>query len=205
MAPRIEECPNVLCVEGYSDLHFMAECIESVGRAGVFIKQFNGRSELLTKLGVFITPSLLMEKRAIGVVVDADSTPAGTFKGFQALLQECTGQLVPASGHWIGDKPKIGLIVVPDETTPGELETLVWRSWAADVANSSTRTCVDAFEKCLARAGVRAKSPDKARLGAMLAFKNDEDPRLGPGARAKAFDLTRPELGGLRTFLEGFP
>lgn len=150
-------------MEGYSDLHFLAEVLEKVGRTGVFIKPFNGNADLAEKLQVFLTPELLMEKTAIG------------------------------------------LMVVPDAQTKGELETLVWRSLTADAANSGPVACIEAFEKCLAQTGIHAKSIDKARIGALLSFKNDEDPRLGPGARAKAFDLSRPELQDLGQFLAGFP
>jgi hypothetical protein len=51
---------------------------------------------------------------------------------------------------------------------------------------------------------VKAQSPDKGLIGALLALKNDEDPRLGPGARANVFDLNSPHLQPLRQFLAGF-
>jgi hypothetical protein len=44
----------------------------------------------------------------------------------------------------------------------------------------------------------------KGLIGALLAVKSDEDPRLGPGARENVFDLARPELTKLREFLSGF-
>jgi hypothetical protein len=51
---------------------------------------------------------------------------------------------------------------------------------------------------------VKPQSPDKGLIGALLALKNDEDPRLGPGARAKVFDLNSPHLQPLRQFLTDF-
>lgn len=203
--PDIKDCPSVLCVEGYSDLHFIAEMLESVGRPRVFIKEFNGRQDMALKLEAFLTPQLLADKVAIGVIVDADASAPGAFQRFQEVLKKLTGKVVPSSGDWTGTTPNIGLMVVPDAVTAGELETLVWRSWCADGSNHAQVACISAFETCLANSGVVPRSPDKARIGALLAFKNDEDPRLGPGARAKVFDLQRPELGNLRKFLEGLP
>jgi len=195
----------VLCVEGYSDLLFVAEFLEDVKRPRVYIQEFNGRQDMALKLEAFLTPQLLADKAAIGVIVDADASAQAAFQRFQQVLKKLTGKEVPASGEWTGTTPSIGLLVVPDAATAGELETLVWRSWSADRGNQPVASCIAAFETCLAKSGVAPRSPDKARISALLAFKNDEDPRLGPGARAKVFDLQRPELGGLRKFLERIP
>jgi hypothetical protein len=54
------------------------------------------------------------------------------------------------------------------------------------------------------KAGFAARSPDKGLIGALLAIGNDDDPRLGPGARAKVFDLNRVEYSELKLFLGGF-
>jgi len=49
--------------------------------------------------------------------------------------------------------------------------------------------------------GRNAHSPDKGRIGALLSVLSDEDPRLGPGARDRVFDFTRPEFQPLLDFL----
>jgi hypothetical protein len=51
--------------------------------------------------------------------------------------------------------------------------------------------------------GHRGRSPDKGRIGSLLAVLYDEDPRLGPGTRAKAINLSRPEYDALKEFLGG--
>lgn len=49
--PELKKCPRVLVVEGYSDLLFYAEVLESLGRLdGVFIKEMHGKDDLLAKL-----------------------------------------------------------------------------------------------------------------------------------------------------------
>jgi len=55
----------------------------------------------------------------------------------------------------------------------------------------------------MSQAGFRAHSPEKGVVGALLAIRNDDDPRLGPGARARVFDFARPEFASLRQFLSG--
>lgn len=202
--PNIKDFDRVLCVEGYSDLLFYAEFLEDLGKQGVYIASFNGKADLIAQLEALITPQLLMEKTRIGVIMDADREPAGTFTRFHNALTRLTGQTVPAAGAWTDGNPRIGLFVTPDANTQGEIETLVWRAWAADEGNADERKCIETFTGCMQTAGHSAKSPDKGLLAALLAIRNDEDPRLGPGARARVFDFTKAEFALLRAFLNGF-
>jgi hypothetical protein len=49
--PSLQDCERVLVVEGYSDLHFYIEILEHLGtHQGVFIKHFNGASDLTAQL-----------------------------------------------------------------------------------------------------------------------------------------------------------
>lgn len=204
-APKLQDCPHVLIVEGYSDLRFYAELLEFLGKhGGVFIKQFNGKSDLLLKLEQFITPQILAEKAKIGIIVDADDKPSGTFASLQSKLLQLTKQNVPSVGYWSGGKPDIGVFVTPDGTGNGEVESLVWKSWSTDPANAAAKSCVETYRDCMAGAGFTAKSPEKGLISTLLAIRSDEDPRLGPGAQQRVFDFSRPEFEALRCFLSNF-
>ncbi len=200
-APRLESRDRVLIVEGYSDLLFYAEVLESLGKHGqVFIKHFNGRPDLATKLETFLTPQLLATKQAFGVVVDADTNGQNTAAEFMKLLTRLSAQAVTV-GAWTNSKPRVGLFVTPDGKSNGEIETLVWRAWSSDPANGQSKKCIGDFVECMASVGLKAQSPDKGLVSALLAIRNDEDPRLGPGARARVFDFSRPEFSQLKQFL----
>ena len=202
--PRLERAHKVLMVEGYSDLIFYAEFLEHLELHGqVFIKHFNGRSDLETKLETFATPQLLAGKDAVAVVIDADSDGQATADRFASDLRKLTGQVGVSCGAWITGAPRVGLCVVPAADAKGEIETLVWQAWSADNLNQKAVDCIDAYLACMSEHGDEAQSPDKGRIGALLAVKNDEDPRLGPGARARVFDLGRPEFKALADFLLG--
>lgn len=203
--PELKDCPRVLVVEGYSDLLFYAECLKAINKLeGVFIKQIGGKANLAAKLEAFVTPLLLAEKTHLGIIVDADRNPAGTFLSVQATVAKQTAQTVPVAGAWTDGAPRVGIFVTPDGREEGEIETLVWRAWGGDPVNAAARECVVNFTDCMKTAGHVAHSPDKGLVGALLAIRYDEDPRLGPGARERVFNLHRPEFGPLRTFLSGF-
>ena len=201
---KIEDYSRVLVVEGYGDLLFYAEVLEAVGKhPQVFIKELGGKADLRRKIETFLTPAILATKEALGFVFDADTKPDGTRAELEALLSWLTGQPV-VDGKWTGGKPRIGLLVVPGGNAEGEIESLVWHSWGSDPANAPQKKCIQDYVACMASHHVKAHSPDKGFIGALLAIRSDEDPRLGPGARTKVFDLHRPELKSLRDFLSDF-
>lgn len=203
--PKLKDCKSVLIVEGYSDLLFYAEFLEHLGKHGtIFIQHLNGKEDLLLKLEDFITPVLLSEKTKIGVIVDADDNPDGSFISVQNKLVQLTGQTISAVGTWTGGMPDIGLFVTPDGATNGEIETLVWRAWSANPANSAAQACIEQYRNCMAAAGLTAHSPDKGLIGTLLAIRSDDDPRLGPGARTGIFDFDAPEFADLRDYLASF-
>lgn len=204
-APRLAECDRVLVVEGFDDLLFYAELLESLGNDGrVFIKQMGGKGNLTSEaLEAFLSPPLRAEKRAIGVIADADTSARGTAQSLASRLSAVTGQRVEV-GAWTDGRPRTGLFVVPSATRAGEIESLVWEAWSNDPAHAAERACIEAYLACMSAAGHSAHSPDKGRVGALLAVLHDEDPRLGPGARARAFDFARPEFASLVAFLRAF-
>jgi len=201
---NIDDYDRVLVVEGYGDLLFYIEVLEELGmHEKVFIQELGGNARRNSKLETLVSPGLLGSKSAIAFIFDADNAPASTRISLQDLLSRITGQQV-VDGQWSGGQPNIGLFIVPGGNQTGEIETLVWNSWASDGANAAQKQCVEAYIGCMQTAGATAHSPAKALIGALLAVKYDEDPRLGPGARHNAFNLGRPELQNLRVFLSGF-
>ena len=201
---NIEDYDRILVVEGYSDLLFYAELLEELGKhERVFIKELGGKAGTKAKLETLLSPGLLNSKSAIAFIFDADTSPEATRNSLQNLLSEITRQPV-VDAQWSGGRPNIGLFIVPGGDQAGEIETLVWNSWASDAANAADKRCVEGYISCMQTAGAAAHSPAKGLIGTLLAVKYDEDPRLGPGARGNVFNLGRPELQKLRDFLSGF-
>lgn len=199
--PRLEICDRVLVVEGYGDLLFYAAMLGNLGRLdGIFIKDMGGKGELAAKLETFLRPDLLAGKSAIAVIVDADESEANTAASLEGRLTKITGQTVSV-GAWTTGKPRIGLFVAPGNGRQGEIETLVWHAWADDPVNAAAKQCIESYTACMATAGHAAHSPDKGLIGALLAIRSNDDPRLGPGARDGVFNLAAPGLKPLRTFL----
>ncbi|MCC6781213.1 MAG: hypothetical protein IT457_00095 [Planctomycetes bacterium] len=205
-----------LLVEGESDLRFFAELFESMGIGDqegdgarkVHIKTCNGKAGMDDVLRAWIDPQKLREKKSIAVVADGDEEPAARLERLVHLLRKATGAEVPTAGGWARSPSGcwIGCFVLPGEQRddPGEIETLVWRSWARDPVNAHAKACIESFVDCMRAVGAVPKKLDKVRIGALLAVRNPDDPRLGAGAQARVFDLGSNVLTRLRDFLKGF-
>ncbi|MDR1011985.1 MAG: hypothetical protein LBM04_12835 [Opitutaceae bacterium] len=208
--PRHRDFPRILIVEGYSDLAVYAELLDYLGKntpQRVHIEMLGGRSTLETSLETFINPGLLAEKTHIGVIVDADADGQRAANRIAATLRRLTDQQVRENAWTPATtaKPRIGLLVVPEPAAPGELEDILWNAWADAPANTHAKQCVESFVECMAqKSSLRARSPVKGRLGALLAILNDDDPRPGPAAKARCFDFAQPHYKRIVDFLNGF-
>ncbi|MGH6836846.1 MAG: DUF3226 domain-containing protein [Methylocella sp.] len=174
----------VLCCEGEADRQFLRKMTEK-RRLPKFDMPFP--TEKLHGNGAFggMLEAIRGNKRHFprikGVLIVADSTehPDILFQNLCEQIRELGGYGIPsrladvgrADGH-----PAVGVMTLPDEKTPGALETLLAeemttkRPWIG--------TCVDAFLRCdkVDAHGWPAEKRDKARFHSMVAVLNRDDP-----------------------------
>ena len=199
--------PCVLFVEGHSDLTFYAEMLEDLRlEKKCFIQNLGGkgRNKLRQEVSLLLKPDNLAQVRFAGVILDADENADAAFRMAHDALQAALGVSVPAVSRWTDaeeGRTRFGIHVVGGDPAPGEVESLAWVAWKETPGNEGLSACVEEFMACAKARGERLASPDKVRIGAMLAVRNEEDPRLGPAARAKCFHLSAPGFASLREFL----
>ncbi|MXZ31315.1 MAG: hypothetical protein F4236_02620 [Acidimicrobiia bacterium] len=126
MAAPAEEAARVLLVEGSDDAHVIRHLCEREGlprRFSTVCK--NGIDALLKSI-----PNHLGAPRltALGIVVDANTSPAGRWQSLAARLQSA-GIAAPAAadpaGTVIPGDTRVGAWIMPDNEQPGEIEDFV--------------------------------------------------------------------------------
>ena len=98
-----------------------------------------------------------------------------------------------------GNKPAVNVLILPDNSRPGMLETLLCETFAGTPRD----TCIEAFFDCISAIDVEAvKRLDKARAWAYLTTKPDPHHSVG-FATTKGYwgDLDQPVFNGIRNFL----
>ena len=120
------EPPKLLLVEGVDDKHVVEHLCRKLVPDLVFRCQETGGSDPLLKA---ISPAMRpLERIALGIVMDANDDLAARWQAIGHRLRGRDVQLPeqPAHGGTVIDSdPRVGVWLMPDNSTPGELENFV--------------------------------------------------------------------------------
>lgn len=161
-------------------------------------------------MGNFLTNTLVNDPtfselvEVVGVVRDADGDYQSAFDSVQGSLRRA-GLPVPdapmtiAIGSLDGADIQIAVYIMPDNSSPGDLESL-----CLDAVNGApAMPCVSRYFDCLQSIGHVPRQESKARLRAFLAANRD-DPTLQPGQAIDAgvIPWNSPAFDGVHQFLD---
>jgi len=127
--------------------------------------------------------------RGILIVADAADDPQRTFRAICDQIRD-SGYPVPGSlGTLAAGSPSIQVMLLPDDATPGSLETLLVSEILA--RNAWISSCLDAYMTC---GSISVKSwsqekQDKAKYGCLVGALHSEDP-----SRAASFAFRSPPV-----------
>jgi hypothetical protein len=192
--------PVVLFVEGYSDLCFYAEMLEHCGfqEGECFIQELggNGRTFLVEQSRLLLKPDELDRIKQVVVAYDSDGSVQASFDSARDSLRESQQVQIGEPFAFVTKGSTTFSVVIAggdNSRQPEEIETLAVA--ALHGGGQGVLTCVEGYLRCLKEKGMHLRSPDKVKLGAALAVLHEEDPRLGPAAKANKFNLDSPALG----------
>ncbi len=136
--------------------------------------------------------------RALAVVLDAESDMAGTFAGVRDALLNA-GLPAPDTPGGIVEGPlRVGVFLVPDNQSPGMIETLCLQSVDTDPAWA----CLDGYFQCVVgRGGTLPVNMAKARAQAFLATRPKPDLPVGLAAEKGYWNFGHEAFTPLAEFL----
>ena len=182
--PRLITSPKQLVVEGEDDVRFFKALLDRMGLANkVEVRQLHGKSSFHRKISAFSESSDFSSVEALGVVRDADNSPADAFRSVYDALEKA-GLPAPSKCLEIcGESPRVGVMLMPSASEPGELEDLLLQSVAGDAA----RPCVDGYYDCLNEQRVAAERHEsKRKVQVFIASRNCPNHVRLPGEAAAA-------------------
>lgn len=189
--------PKKLLVEGKDDLRTLPELLEIAGipwgpkkeDAPVFIQDYDGLEELLAP-GAIDVQLNASGTTAVGVVVDADTTPAAHWERIRRLLEKRFPSLpeaLPSDGlvHEEVGAPRIGVWIMPDNVMPGMLETMLLRlrTSSSDALKLHVQSSMQ--QACALGAPLRSVHYDKGELHTWLAWQEPPGLQIHMAVRAK--------------------
>ncbi len=196
---------TVLVVEGRDMFGFFLAMLRELKLDNqIEVRNGGGTPDLYDYLGDLKTISGFNAVTSLGIVCDCEADPIVALKDLCNALRRA-GLAVPAAvltPTAPPPLPRITIHLLPDASTPGMLETLLWRTLAGDPLNH----CVEEYLDCVRKATGKALAyEDKSRIYTYIAGRDQPWLLLGQAARARYFPGTSPVFDDLRAFLQGLP
>lgn len=191
----------LLLVEGRDEFHLFEQLIQSCfsHTPGIQVLDIGGKTTLAKNLKAMRSLALSRPSlRSIGIVRDADTGAADSFRSVQDSVQRAG--YTPPSAHatFSNASPSIGVFIAPDGKGRGAIEALCRNS----VRGNEAAGCVDDFIDCLnTRNALRSNSPDKTFTHAYLAASRNPVARVGEGALQGVWNFQSPAFTDLREFI----
>ncbi len=191
--------PGLLVAEGKACQFFLRAVVDYLGLGESFeVVDSGGITDLRTFIQGLVVDSGFANVKALGVVRDAETNANGAVSSVASALAAADLPSVSSHGAIVQGSPQVGVFILPDGTSSGNLETLC----ADAVASPGRMPCVDAFISCLTDAGVPVKNAHKSRVYAYIAASDHPDVNLGIAVRQGEFDIAHAAFNPVREFVK---
>lgn len=191
--------PGLLVAEGRACEFFLRAVTDYLDLGGFFdVVDYGGINDLRTFMQGLVVDSGFSNVKALGVVRDAETSANGAVSSVAGALVAADLPSVASHAAIVHGSPRVGVFILPDGTSSGNLETLC----ADAVASPARMPCVEAFIDCLDGAGLPVKNTHKARVYAYISASDHPDVNLGIAVRQGEFDIAHAAFNPIRQFVE---
>jgi hypothetical protein len=191
--------PHVLVVEGREEELFFGALLKYLELQNVQVLPIGGKTNLRENLKALIQSSGFLYVTSLGIVRDANTDPDAAFQSVRDALQAVNlpapeRSLVPA-----GDSPRVTVMILPEEGTPGMLEDLCLKAVLPDPA----MLCIEQYLQCLQQQSLSLPhNVSKAKVQAFLASRPEAGKRLGEAAQAGYWPWDDATFEQVKNFLQ---
>lgn len=190
-----------LLVEGRDEEVFFGALLAEIGLDAVIqVQGFGGVNELPGFLKQFVVaPNFIQMVDAVAIMRDAETNARRAFQSVCGALGKAQLTVPSVAGAFEGTRPKVAVMILPDASTGGMLETVCLRA----VENDPAMPCVREYLACVAKSGSPPPgNTEKARLHAFLASRPKPDLLVGQAARAGYFPWESPAFDKMKRLLK---
>lgn len=191
---------NILVVEGSDEEKFFEalfsvekiECIQILNVEGKY--NFKSKVIALSKLSGFD------EIEKLGLILDADNNADSTFQKITDVLKAIPLEAPPEKHIFYGQKPAIGVYIMPDYKETGMLEDLCLEA----VKDEPAMVCVKAFEEKVTGLENPPRNLTKSKAHVYLVSMPEFCCQLGIGAQKSYWKFESGVYDVLKQFLQNF-
>ena len=188
-----------LLVEGNDQRNFFNAFIGHLSLPDIQVQDFGGVKELRNFLSLLVRlPDFHDTVSSIGIVRDAELSAPSAFQSVQGSLANAGLSVPDKPREPTNSPPSVNVLILPDDDSPGMLETLLCRTFE----NTQMDSCIDDFFDCIRDAtNEDLYRPDKARAHAYIATQRDPHVSVGVATQRSYWDLDHTVFDGVRSFL----
>lgn len=195
------EQPKLLVVEGTRDKEFFEAFIKHLGLQDIQVHSIRGKGNMRADLRALVSRKAEFSRvSAIGIIRDADDDANAAFQSVYHALRELDLPSPEQPFCIVGDKPRVGVVILPSSNETGALEDVCLKAVQKDPATS----CVEQYFTCLHKKGVlsvEGRRLAKAKVQVFLASKADLPLNLGIAAQKGYWPWSEEPLRRLGGFL----
>ena len=184
--------PGQLLVEGKDAMNFFEGMLDYLDIDGVQVHDFGNNRGYKKLLPTFVLMDGFRNVERLGLVCDAEKDVANsTLDSMNDTIEKAWRRF--GSGEW----PTTSTFVLPDNSRPGMLETLICDSFAHEPISK----CIDNYFSCIASHDNEFAPSFKARAFAYIAASKKPNVSVGVAAKASIWKLGDPVFEDLRRFV----
>lgn len=190
--------PNILLVEGIEDVLFFEAFIRHLKLQNIQVISCEGKDNFRGNLKAIMRAPFYDKIKSIAIVRDGDANPSSAFQSVCDALRNVGLEVPKHQGIFAGEKPRVGVLILPGSDTPGMLEDLCLKA----VENDPAMRCVAEYFECLRRNGLFPDNAAKAKVQVFMASRKRAGLRLGEAAQAGYLPWDAEAFGPVRDFLK---
>lgn len=198
--PKIELIKSkLLIVEGKSDKKFFESLLKNLSIDTIQVLDIGGKSNLRDNLNVLIISSNFNNVAVLAIIRDADDDPDGAFKSVCSAIENA--KLIAPNNQMelTADKPKIGIMILPEPDKKGELEDVCINS----LLNKPEMECIENYMNCVSQKTKRIlPNLSKSKIYTYIAGSNEPELRLGEASEKGLFNWDDPAFDLVKSFLK---
>ncbi len=210
--PQPIKSTTQLFVEGNDQRNFFEAFRDHLSLDHIQIQNFGGVGDLPGFLQAFVGTDQFEDMdefedvvelkdivESIGIVRDAEESAQSAFQSVQSSLRNAGLPVPSCPRERTDDAPAVTVLILPNDNSPGMLETLLCQTFAASPLND----CIDSYFECVQTLpDINMRRPHKARAHAYIATQPQPHLSVGVAAKNGYWNFNHSAFTAVRRFLE---
>ena len=189
---------KLLAVEGTDEIIFFEELFKHIGMLDkVELREVGGKDQFKIKMPALQKTTGFNNLESIAIIRDADENFKGAFESIKKILEKMNLRVPTRPGTFADGIPKVGIFIMPDNSSKGMLENLCLDT----VKDDKVMECVDQLIDCAKKLKKQPKNAAKTKAQAYLSLMPEIANSVGRGAQKGYWNFDSSELIPLIHFI----